>query len=172
MKKFILLMVSVAFLFAACSKDTETQDQQAQTSEQTTDTAAPQAGETSDALQLTVNADDAMKFDVTELKAKEGQKVKLTLHHVGKMPKAAMGHNWILLASGVDVKTFAEAAIGAKDSDYIPAAHAKDIIAHTKLIGGGETTEIEFTAPAKGTYDFICSFPGHYGMMHGKFIVE
>ncbi|MCA9748564.1 MAG: azurin, partial [Romboutsia sp.] len=23
-----------------------------------------------------------------------------------------------------------------------------------------------------GTYDFMCSFPGHYSVMKGKFIVE
>ncbi|MEM6771051.1 MAG: plastocyanin/azurin family copper-binding protein, partial [Bacteroidota bacterium] len=27
-------------------------------------------------------------------------------------------------------------------------------------------------APAAGEYDFICTFPGHYGVMKGKFIVE
>ncbi|MCB0632702.1 MAG: azurin, partial [Lewinella sp.] len=26
--------------------------------------------------------------------------------------------------------------------------------------------------PAPGTYDYICSFPGHYALMQGKFIVE
>ena len=40
------------------------------------------------------------------------------------------------------------------------------------MIGGGQTTSITFTAPAAGTYDFICSFPGHSGLMKGKFIVE
>jgi azurin len=34
-----------------------------------------------------------------------------------------------------------------------------DVIAHTQKPFGGETTDIEFTAPAKGTYDFLCSFP-------------
>jgi azurin len=31
---------------------------------------------------------------------------------------------------------------------------------------------IEFIAPEKGTYDYICSFPGHFAMMKGKLIVE
>jgi azurin len=39
-----------------------------------------------------------------------------------------------------------------------------DVIAHTKTIGG-ETTDIEFTAPAKGTYDFLVFFPGHHATM-------
>jgi azurin len=40
------------------------------------------------------------------------------------------------------------------------------------LIGGGESTTIEFEAPEKGEYTFLCTFPGHFGLMNGKFIVE
>jgi len=40
------------------------------------------------------------------------------------------------------------------------------------MLGGGETTTIEFTAPGAGIYDYICSFPAHYGLMKGKLIVE
>jgi len=58
-----------------------------------------------------------------------------------------------------------------KVNDYIPK-DTQDVIVHTKIIGGGETTTIEFDAPAVGTYDFICSFPAHFAMMNGKFIVE
>ena len=60
--------------------------------------------------------------------------------------------------------------MAAKDNGYIP--EGDDIIAHTKMIGGGESVEITFDAPAAGTYDYICPFPGHYGIMKGKFIVE
>ena len=40
------------------------------------------------------------------------------------------------------------------------------------IIGDGETAVIEFDSPAVGEYEFLCSFPGHSGMMKGKFIVE
>ena len=46
------------------------------------------------------------------------------------------------------------------------------VIAATETIGGGQESAIEFDAPEAGEYDFICSFPGHYAMMKGKFIVE
>ena len=59
----------------------------------------------------------------------------------------------------------------ASKNDYIPAK-SSEIIAHTAMIGGGETTEIEFVAPEPGVYDYICSFPGHYAMMRGKLIVK
>ena len=45
-------------------------------------------------------------------------------------------------------------------------------IVATDLIGGGEQTTITFTAPSSGEYDFICSFPGHYGLMQGRLIVQ
>lgn len=118
---------------------------------------------------IVINSNDQMRFDTSEIKVKAGEKVRLTLNHTGKLPKTAMGHNFVLLQKGVDMADFAMKAMNAKASDYIPA---KGVIAHTKLIGGGESTTIEFTAPAKGTYQFMCSFPGHYAMMKGKFIVE
>lgn len=118
---------------------------------------------------IVLTSNDQMKFDKTEIRAKAGEKIKLTLKHTGKFPKNAMGHNFVLLAKGTDVAKFATAAMDAKANDYIPA---KGALAHTKMIGGGESTTIEFTVPAKGTYDFICSFPGHYAVMKGKFIVE
>ena len=86
------------------------------------------------------------------------------------MEKAMMGHNFVLLKKGVSLRDFAESAITAKENDYIPAG--TDFIAHTGLIGGGESSSVTFDAPAAGTYDFLCSFPGHYGIMRGKFIVE
>ena len=66
---------------------------------------------------------------------------------------------------------FAKTAMTAKATDYIPEG-TEDVIVHTKMLGGGEETTIEFEAPAKGEYTFICSFPGHYALMNGKFIVE
>ena len=62
-------------------------------------------------------------------------------------------------------------AAASKSNDYIPEGTI-EVIAHTKMIGGGETTVIEFVAPEAGTYTYICSFPGHYAMMKGKLIVE
>lgn len=119
-----------------------------------------------------ITANDAMQFDTKEIKVEAGKKVKLTLKHIGKLNKQAMGHNFVLLNQGVDLVAFANKAAAAGDNEYIPADATKDIIIHTILLGGGETAVIEFDAPEVGTYDFLCSFPGHYAMMKGKFIVE
>lgn len=112
-----------------------------------------------------------MKFKMSEIRVKEGDTIVLTLKHVGKLPKAAMGHNWVLLTKDTEMGPFAQKAVQARDNEYIPA-NGEGTIVYTDLIGGGEETTIEFEAPAKGEYVFICSFPGHYALMNGKFIVE
>lgn len=121
---------------------------------------------------IVIKGSDAMQFDLKEIKVKAGQKVKLTLTHSGKLAKAAMGHNWVLLKPGTDVAAFGSKAAAARETDYIPKSEEANILAHTKLVGGGESDTIEFTAPKKGKYTFICSFPGHYALMKGDFIVE
>jgi azurin len=77
----------------------------------------------------------------------------------------------VFLNKGVKRSTFASKAAGSKENDYIPEG-TTDVLAYTKMLGGGETTTIEFTAPEAGTYDYICSFPAHFAMMKGKLIVE
>lgn len=121
---------------------------------------------------LEISGNDLMQFDKKKLTAFVGQKIKLTLKHSGKMSAKSMGHNFVILKKGVDVNTFGGKAIVAADNGYIPKDALNDIVAYSKVIGGGESTTIEFDAPAKGVYNFICSFPGHYALMKGKFIVR
>lgn len=133
---------------------------------------APKTETNSNITEIVITGDDMMKFDLSEIKVKAGQKVKITLRHKGKMDVNVMGHNFVILKQGVDVADFGAKAAVARDTKYIPAGSENDIVAHTDLIGGGQTTSVEFDAPEAGTYDFICSFPGHYALMKGKFIVE
>jgi azurin len=120
-------------------------------------------------VEIVIESNDQMKFNMSEITVPAGATVKLTLKHVGQLPAAAMGHNWVLLTQDTEMGPFAQAAVQARDNDYIPA---EGYIVYTDLIGGGEETTIEFEAPAAGEYTFICSFPGHYALMNGKFIVE
>ncbi|MBL4662853.1 MAG: azurin [Flavobacteriaceae bacterium] len=128
--------------------------------------------ENNNTINIGITGSDLMQFSKKEIRVKVGQEVTLTLKHVGTMELVIMGHNFVLLKSGIDISAFAqEATIAGKDADWIPN-EGKDVIAHTKMVGGGQTATVTFTAPEAGTYDFICSFSGHYGTMKGKFIVE
>ena len=121
-------------------------------------------------IKIILNSDDLMRFDKNMLLVQSGQKITLTLNHTGKMDKLIMGHNFVLLKKDVDVMAFAEKAVLAKNNEYIP--EGDEIIVYTKLLGGGESDTITFDAPEKGYYTFLCTFPGHWGLMKGKLVVK
>ena len=123
-----------------------------------------------------LHVDDKIKFDVTAFEAKPGQKVTVTFKNVGNTPKFSMGHNFVLLDKSVNeqnVTTFLDKASTEAAHDYVPTG-AREVLAHSKLLGPGETDVVTFTAPfVPGDYLYLCSFPGHYsqgakGMMTVK----
>lgn len=121
-----------------------------------------------------ITANDTMKFSITEIHAKPGEPLSVTLKNVGTTPKFSMGHNWILLKTGTNLEAFTTEAMTAAATDYVPASQKEQIIAHTKLLGPKESDTATFNAPAApGRYPFLCSFPGHYQVgMKGELIVE
>ena len=121
-------------------------------------------------IELTGN--DALQYSLTEIKIPAGRKVKLTLKHIGNGAADTMGHNFVLLKPGNDPIQFGLASASARATGFIPPEKKDAVIANTKVIGGGESVTIEFDAPAAGTYDYLCSFTGHFGTMKGKLIVE
>ena len=114
---------------------------------------------------VVIQADDKMRFDVTAFDAKPGQKISLTLKNVGTTPKFSMGHNFLLLDRTVNtgnVQVFLDKASTEAAHDYVPP-DAKEVLAHTKLLGPNETDTVTFDAPfVPGDYLYLCSFPGHY----------
>lgn len=109
-----------------------------------------------------VTGNDKMKFDINELEAKPLQRIELTFKNIGSMPKQSMGHNWVLVEPGTDIKAFVEAGLTAASTNYIAASQKRYVIASTETLGPGESETISFTAPQKpGSYQYLCTFPGH-----------
>ena len=120
--------------------------------------------------QLEIDSTDQMTFNKKELAvAADCTEVQLTLKHTGKMPVTAMGHNWVLTETK-DMQAAATAGMSAgATSNYVK--ESPQIIAHTKLVGGGQSTSVTFpTSKLKkgGDYTYFCSFPGHWAVMKGK----
>lgn len=117
-----------------------------------------------------VEGTDQMTFNTKEIKVSKSCKTfTVNLKHVGKLPKNVMGHNWVLSKTADAQAIATEGMTAGVDKDYLKADDAR-IIAHTKLIGGGETatTTIDVSKLAAGeSYEFFCSFPGHVSMMKG-----
>lgn len=135
--------------------------------------AAPAPAVVHDGRPIRITANDQMKFDVTEITAKAGEKLSVTFGNTGTTPKFSMGHNWVLLAGGTDAGAFAMSSAEAATTDYV-RKDAKEILAATKLLGPNESDTVTFTAPtAPGRYEFICTFPGHFQVgMRGVLIVS
>lgn len=122
---------------------------------------------------LAISSNDQMQFDQAELKvASDCTSVELTLRHAGKLPAAAMGHNWVLTETSA-MRSVALAGMNAGAAAGYVKPGDERVIAATPVIGGGASTKISFTTDKLrkgGDYSFFCSFPGHWSVMKGKLV--
>jgi azurin len=116
--------------------------------------------------EVTIQADDKMRYDVTAFDASPGQKIAVTIKNIGTTPKFSMGHNFVLLDRIINTgniqSAFLDKASTEASHDYVPPG-AKEVLAHSKLLGPEESEVVTFNAPyIPGEYLYVCSFPGHY----------
>jgi len=106
-----------------------------------------------------------MKYDKDKLTVPAGRPVELTL-----VNPDTMEHNLVITLPGraqeigiaMSADPNAAAAIG-----YVPKD--SDAVLHfTKMTGPGTSDTLRFFAPTKpGSYEYVCTFPGHYTSMRG-----
>ncbi|MGH8211454.1 MAG: azurin [Steroidobacteraceae bacterium] len=121
---------------------------------------------------LEITGNDLIQYDKKELDVPATCKeVTLTIHHAGQLPAAAMGHNWVLVNTS-DLTAVANAGMAAGLAENYVAPGDKRVLAHTKIVGGGQSASVTFSTSilkAGGDYSFLCTFPGHNVSMRGKF---
>jgi len=120
---------------------------------------------------VTIEANDAMQFNTKEISIdKTCKEFTIKLEHTGKLPKNAMGHN-VVISKKSDEKGIATDGMAAGlDNNYVKPDDPR-VIAHTDVVGGGESTSVTFDVSklSEGEdYAFFCSFPGHWAVMTGK----
>ncbi len=117
-----------------------------------------------------IEGNDAMQFNKTSMTVPASCKdftVKLT--HTGKLPKAAMGHDWVLTKAADMNAVDTDGTAAGLANNYIKTGDTR-VIAHTKVVGGGESDSVTFPVSklkAGESYMFFCSFPGHATIMKG-----
>ena len=120
-----------------------------------------------------IEGNDLLQFNMNEIRVSSTcSEVTITLIHVGKLPATIMGHNWALTESQnyMDVATASQIS---GPPNYLPSGDNR-IIAATDLIGGGEETSVTFDISSldpAGDYTYFCTFPGHFVLMKGKFVI-
>ncbi|TAE93136.1 MAG: hypothetical protein EAZ81_00720 [Verrucomicrobia bacterium] len=128
--------------------------------------AAPQK------VEVTVN--DQIRYSTKKIEAKVGVPLEITLRHTGKIPKANMSHNMVIVKPGSMVAMISARCVGAKDKNYVAddADTKSAIVVASPQMGPGETYVLRFTPTQAGEYPFLCTYPGHFGEMNGVIVVK
>lgn len=135
--------------------------------------AAAPAPATAASCAIDIEANDMMKYNVSSIAVPAScAKFTINLKHVGKMPVTAMGHN-VVIAKESDAAGIVADGMSVTP-EHIKAGDAR-VIAHTKMLGGGQSGSVTFDVSrikTGGPFQFFCSFPGHYVLMKGSIKVE
>ncbi|MFN4121903.1 MAG: plastocyanin/azurin family copper-binding protein [Flavobacteriales bacterium] len=164
-KKFFAIgLLSIA---VACGNQAE-KTEATESKEQTTQEENTEPGEREITVKVIGNSMADMAYDQTSITVNSGDQIKLTL--INENEAEGMYHNIVFVKIGSGAEVAAEAIKAGKDKAYIP--ENPNVIAASPMAAPKETVTMEFTAPEKGSYNFICTYPGHFPLMVGKLIVK
>ena len=106
-------------------------------------------------LEISVKG-DALQFDKDRLEVAAGSEVVLCFSNGSRLSQ----HNWVMVRSGTKDDVALRGLEAGPNHDWVQPEDP-DVIAHTRLVNPGERGEVRFTVPPAGSYQFVCTFPGH-----------
>jgi azurin/glucose/arabinose dehydrogenase len=115
---------------------------------------------------------EQLRFDTTRLVVEPGKAFEVILENPDQIP-----HNIVFVQPGT-VQAVAEAVqaqapdkLDSQGRSYVPENDPR-VFAASKMLEAGEKETLTITAPGEeGTYEYVCTFPGHWAVMQGKLIV-
>ena len=120
--------------------------------------------------QTVISSNDQMQYDKKTIEIPQTcKKFEVVLKHTGKLPKVAMGHNLVVVKKD-DLDSVANDAMAAGQANGFIKPDDSRIIAHTQMLGGGESSTITIDRSklnSNDQYVYFCSFPGHRALMQG-----
>ncbi|HET6632878.1 MAG TPA: azurin [Rhodanobacteraceae bacterium] len=123
----------------------------------------------------TVEANDMMQYNTSSITVPASCKqFTVTLKHTGTLARNVMGHNWVLAKTADEPGVDADGMKAGLDNNYVKPGDPR-VIAHTKVIGGGQSDSVTFATSklaAGGDYTFFCSYPGHAAIMKGTLVFK
>lgn len=125
----------------------------------------PSAPVSSINLEVDGNTMDVIHFSPDKLTLKAGTTAKI--HFKNNSVDEAMQHNFVLVYDSTG-QSVATAAITIPN--HLP--NSPSVLFGIPSIKPGKDTTFEFAAPPAGTYQFICTYPGHYPKMLGTLVVQ
>lgn len=126
-----------------------------------------QAGEEVEG-EITIKAIAGLKFDVTRIKVRPGERIRLTLTNADDMD-----HNLVITKPGARLAVVDAAhklGENGPKQGYVPVSD--NVLWSIRIVTPGQSAYIVFQAPAKeGVYPYVCTFPGHGLVMYGAMYV-
>ena len=115
-------------------------------------------------VSITMRPIPGLQFETTTLDVKAGSRVELVFDNDDDMM-----HNFVVVSPGAS-DNVGDAALrlglDGPDKGYVP--DSDQVLFHTALLEPGTKETIYFQAPSEaGTYEFLCTFPGHAFTMRG-----
>ena len=114
---------------------------------------------------------EQMRFNTARLVVEAGKPFEILFENSDVMP-----HNLVFSLPGsreeigTDAQSMSPEKIDAQGRAFVPAN--PKIIAASKLLEPGKSERLKMTAPTQpGSYEMVCTFPGHWMVMWGKLIV-
>lgn len=180
MKRLAMILMG-ALLATACGNAGE-EPQESETQVNETEQTSPAAQETDAAEEVEVEEKmvslevkttgetmTTMAYKPNRLTVPAGAEVKLTL--TNSASAEAMIHNIVFIERGKQDQVSQAGLAAGKENGFLPE-DSQYIVAASDLAYPGETVDLTFTAPeSPGTYQFICTYPGHTAMK-GVLIVK
>ena len=123
-------------------------------------------GSSGGALTISV-VGDTLQYDKQLLTINAGSEVTLSFTNVATVQQ----HNWVLVKPGTKDEVAMAGTLAGVANGWIPVDDDR-VLAKSSLLDAGASEEIKFTSPAAGTYQFVCTFPGHNATMVGEFKVN
>jgi azurin/glucose/arabinose dehydrogenase/lysophospholipase L1-like esterase len=115
---------------------------------------------------------EQMRYDTTRLVVEAGKPFEVIFENVDMMP-----HNIVFATPGArqsvaeSVQTRRPDQLDKQGRAYVPDKDNR-VIAASKMLDPGQKMTLKLTAPKEeGDYDYVCTFPGHWMIMWGKWIV-
>ncbi|RZZ81062.1 azurin [Pseudoxanthomonas winnipegensis] len=122
-----------------------------------------------------LEGNDAMKYNLANIDVpKSCASFTINLKHTGKLAKTVMGHNVVIAKTADMAGIDSDGMKAGAAADYVKADDAR-VVAHSKLVGGGESSSVSFPVAkitSGGPYAFFCSFPGHSALMKGTLTIK
>lgn len=118
-----------------------------------------------------LEGNDAMQFNLEEIAvSKSCTEFTINLKHTGQLAENVMGHNVVIVKTDDMNAVNTDGMRAGLENNYVKPNDER-VIAHSEIIGGGESTSVTFDASKLSeteSYTFFCSFPGHATLMNGR----